>query len=113
MRDLYDVIVAPVVTEKATAEQAASNVYTFIVHRQANKHQIAKAVEAVWDVEVEAVWTARYQGESPPGHARKDVGTGSRGAEARLQEGESSPDRGRQHRVLRGRVRKRGRRRCR
>lgn len=64
MRDLYDVIVKPVVTEKAAAEQAASNVYTFIVHLQANKHQIAKAVEAVWDVEVEAVWTARYQGKA-------------------------------------------------
>jgi ribosomal protein L23 len=45
MRDLYDVIISPVVTEKATAEQEARNVYTFIVHRDASKPQIADAVE--------------------------------------------------------------------
>jgi large subunit ribosomal protein L23 len=68
--------VAPVVTEKATAEQEAHNVYTFIVHRNANKHQIAEAVQAAWDVEVEAVWTARY-----PGKARRAfLGRMSRGA---------------------------------
>jgi large subunit ribosomal protein L23 len=64
MRDVYDVIVAPVVTEKATNQQADQNVYTFIVHPDANKHQIAKAVEAAWDVVVEDVRTARYQGKA-------------------------------------------------
>jgi large subunit ribosomal protein L23 len=64
MRDVYDVIVAPVVTEKATNRQADQNVYTFIVHPDANKHQIAKAVETAWDVVVEDVRTARYPGKA-------------------------------------------------
>ena len=64
MRDIYDVIVAPVVTEKATAQQAEHNVFTFIVHRDANKTQIADAVETAWDVEVEDVRTARYPGKA-------------------------------------------------
>jgi len=64
MRDLHDVILSPVVTERATAQQEEQNVYTFIVHPDANKHQIAKAVEAAWDVVVEDVRTARYQGKS-------------------------------------------------
>lgn len=63
MRDIHDVIVAPVVTERATSAQEDRNVYTFIVHPDANKHQIAKAVEAAWDVEVLGVRTARYQGK--------------------------------------------------
>ncbi|TVR55273.1 MAG: 50S ribosomal protein L23 [Gemmatimonadales bacterium] len=64
MRDLFDVIVAPVVTEKATTEMDAQNVYTFIVHPDANKAQIAEAVEAAWDVKVEDVRTAVYAGKA-------------------------------------------------
>jgi large subunit ribosomal protein L23 len=64
MRDVYDVILAPVVTEKATREQEAENVYTFICHPRANKAQIKEAVEAAWDVVVEDVRTARYAGKA-------------------------------------------------
>ncbi|MEX0936104.1 MAG: 50S ribosomal protein L23 [Gemmatimonadota bacterium] len=63
MRDVFDVIVAPVMTEKATAEQEAHNVYTFVVHKDANKAQISDAVESAWDVVVEDVRTARYPGK--------------------------------------------------
>ena len=59
MREAYDVIVSPVVTEKTT-EQMATNLYTFIVNKRANKHDISRAVEALWDVTVEDVRTMRY-----------------------------------------------------
>jgi large subunit ribosomal protein L23 len=74
MRDAYDVIIAPVVTEKATLGQETQNVYTFIVHKDANKHQIAKAVETAWDVQVKDVRTARY-----PGKARRSAMGGKGG----------------------------------
>ena len=64
MRDIFDVIVSPVFTAKATQEQTVRNVFTFIVHRDANKTQIAEAVEAAWDVAVEDVRTARYPGKA-------------------------------------------------
>lgn len=64
MRDIYDVILAPVLTEKATLNQETENVYTFIVHPSANKAQVAEAVEAAWDVRVEDVRTARYAGKA-------------------------------------------------
>lgn len=64
MRDIYDVIWAPVLTEKATIEQEEQNVYTFIVHPSANKAQVAEAVETAWDVRVEDVRTARYAGKA-------------------------------------------------
>ena len=63
MREAYDVIVAPVVTEKTTAQMETS-LYTFIVNERANKHEIARAVEALWDVRVTDVRTMRYPGKA-------------------------------------------------
>ncbi len=64
MRDLWDVILAPVITEKATLQQDLENVYTLIVHPKATKAQITEAVEAAWDVQVEGVRTMRYNGKA-------------------------------------------------
>jgi large subunit ribosomal protein L23 len=64
MRNVFDVILAPVVTEKATRQQETQNVYTFIVHKDANKHEIREAVETAWGVDVEEVWTSRYPGKA-------------------------------------------------
>ena len=63
MREAYDVIVSPVVTEKTTAQMEAS-LYTFIVNKRSNKHEIARAVEALWDVKVTDVRTMRYPGKA-------------------------------------------------
>ena len=63
MREAYDVIVAPVVTEKTTAQMEAS-LYTFIVNERAKKHEIARAIEALWDVKVTDVRTMRYPGKA-------------------------------------------------
>lgn len=63
MRESYDVIVSPVITEKTT-DQMATSLYTFIVNKLANKHEIARAVESLWDVKVEDVRTMRYPGKA-------------------------------------------------
>lgn len=63
MREAYDVIVSPVITEKTT-EQMETSLYTFVVNERANKHEIARAVEALWDVRVEDVRTMRYPGKA-------------------------------------------------
>ena len=62
MRDVHDIIVAPVVTEKTT-DQMEDNTYTFIVDEKANKIEIGKAVERLWDVTVTDVRTMRYAGK--------------------------------------------------
>ena len=64
MADHYDVIFAPVVTEKTTGQMEAGNVYTFIVDGAANKIEIGKAVERLWDVTVTDVRTMRYRGKA-------------------------------------------------
>ena len=63
MRNLYDVIVRPVVTEKSTDELDRHGAYTFVVAKDANKIEIAHAVERLFNVRVRAVRTMRYRGK--------------------------------------------------
>ena len=64
MRDAYDVIKQPIVTEKSMIQTETENVYAFVVDQKANKIDIARAVEQIWDVKVEAVRTMRYAGKA-------------------------------------------------
>ena len=64
MRDTHDVILRPVITEKTTGQIEEKNVYTFIVNKDANKHEIARAVEKNWEVTVLDVRTMRYAGKA-------------------------------------------------
>ena len=51
----YDLIQKPLVTEKSTVLQDIRNQFTFRVHPKANKSQIRKAVETLFDVRVDKV----------------------------------------------------------
>jgi large subunit ribosomal protein L23 len=59
---LYDVIVAPVITEKATI-LSEQNKVVFKVARTATKPQIKQAVEKLFDVKVTAVNTLVRKGK--------------------------------------------------
>ena len=63
MRDAYDVIIEPVITEKTTEQMEINSVYTFVVSKDANKSEIGQAVEKLWDVSVKDVRTMRYAGK--------------------------------------------------
>jgi len=63
MRDAYDVIIEPVITEKTTEQMEISSVYTFVVNKDANQIEIGQAVEKLWDVSVKGVRTMRYAGK--------------------------------------------------
>ena len=64
MREPYDVIVRPVVTEKTAERADTDNEYVFIVAETANKHEVAAAVEKLWNVTVKDVRTMRYPGKA-------------------------------------------------
>ena len=57
MKDFTDIIIAPVITEKA-AIQAEANIYTFKVAKYSNKIEIKKAIEEAFGVKVVKVNTA-------------------------------------------------------
>ncbi len=61
--DHANVIIKPLITEKTTHQQATRNSYTFQVNRDANKHQIAKAVEKLYSVKVQDVRTLNRKGK--------------------------------------------------
>ena len=63
MNTPYDVILKPVITEK-TMTFAAEGKYTFLVAPDADKIEIGKAVEALFDVKVVGVNVANYDGKT-------------------------------------------------
>jgi large subunit ribosomal protein L23 len=60
--DLYDVIVSPIITEKATMASEHNQV-VFKVSKTATKPQIQEAVERLFNVKVKAVNTLNRQGK--------------------------------------------------
>jgi large subunit ribosomal protein L23 len=55
----HDVIQRPLVTEKSNIGREESNLATFAVDPRANKHEIRRAVEELFKVEVLTVRTMR------------------------------------------------------
>jgi len=58
------VLIKPIVTEKYTAQGEKLNKYGFLVNKNANKIQIKKAVESMYNVTVEEVNTLRDRGKA-------------------------------------------------
>ncbi|MTI80738.1 MAG: 50S ribosomal protein L23 [Firmicutes bacterium] len=61
MKNPRDIIVKPVISEKST-DLLADNKYTFWVNRAANKVEIRQAIEKLFDVSVEKVYTLNVKG---------------------------------------------------
>ena len=62
MKTVQDIIIAPIITEKSMAG-IADEKYTFKVAKDANKIEIAKAVEELFGVEVCKVNTISVRGK--------------------------------------------------
>ena len=52
-----DVLIKPIITEKATSASELKNCYSFLVNTKANKVEIKKAVEVAYGVSVNKVRT--------------------------------------------------------
>jgi large subunit ribosomal protein L23 len=59
----YQVILRPLITEKATHLSERHNAYTFEVHQLATKTEIKNAVEGLFDVKVADVRTQNRRGK--------------------------------------------------
>lgn len=60
----YEIIKRPLVTEKTTLQKEQSNQLTFEVAMRANKVEIARAVEKIFNVKVLDVQTMRVSGKT-------------------------------------------------
>jgi large subunit ribosomal protein L23 len=63
MRNIYEVLRRPVVTEKSTDQKEAENVVAFEVDRRASKPEIKAAVEKLFKVKVSDVRTMTMAGK--------------------------------------------------
>ena len=61
---MSDIIIKPIITEKMTEQSAKLPRYGFIVDTNANKVEIKKAVNKLYNVEVLTVNTMNYSGKS-------------------------------------------------
>ncbi len=57
--NLHDIVRRPLLTEKSNIAREEENLATFAVDPRANKHEIRRAVEELFDVEVLEVRTMR------------------------------------------------------
>ncbi|MDQ3387951.1 MAG: 50S ribosomal protein L23 [Gemmatimonadota bacterium] len=63
MRNIHEIIIRPLLTEKSTEQLDQKNAYTFVVGVDANKIEIADAIQRQFDVTVKSVRTMRYAGK--------------------------------------------------
>ena len=63
MKNLYDVLKRPIITEKGTLQKELSNRVTFEVHPDANKKEIKQAIEKIFKVRVLNVCTLNQRGK--------------------------------------------------
>ena len=87
-RSAYDVIVAPVITEKATLVSEANQVI-FKVKPDATKTEIKSAVEALFKVKVKAVNTIVRKGKQKAFRGVKAVLSDTKRAVVTLESGHS------------------------
>ncbi len=60
----YDIIRRPVITEKNSIQKEVSNQFTFEVDRMANRVEIKKAVEGIFNVKVAGIRTMQVKGKT-------------------------------------------------
>ena len=87
-RSAYDVIVAPVITEKATLASEANQVI-FKVNRNATKPEIKSAIESLFKVKVKAVNTIVRKGKLKAFRGRVALLSDTKRAIVTLEDGHS------------------------
>ena len=75
-----NVIIKPIITEKATSNSELNNCFTFLVNIKANKIQIKKEVESIYGVSVDKVRTLNYGPLRKTKYTKTGIQNGKRNA---------------------------------
>jgi large subunit ribosomal protein L23 len=87
--ELHDIVLRPIVTEKSARLNANDNTYVFQVGNDANKHEIKRAVEALFGVRVADVRTINVRGKTKRFGRFYGKRSNWKKAYVKLQEGDS------------------------
>ena len=71
-----NIMIQPLVSEKANAITEQTNRYSFKVSPDANKYQIKDAVEKLYDVKVVSVSTMNYEGKKKMRYTKRGIQRG-------------------------------------
>ena len=75
-----NILIKPIITEKATADAELNNRYGFVVNPKANKIEIKKAVETAYGVSVTTVRTMNVRPDRRTRNTKTGVQTGKTNA---------------------------------
>lgn len=75
-----NILIKPILTEKAINDSELKNCYTFSVNTKANKIEIKKAVEAAYGVSVEKVRTINVRPDRKIRHTKTGIQHGKTNA---------------------------------
>jgi len=75
-----NILIKPIITEKASDAAENMNVFMFVVHPKANKIEIKKAVEAAYGVSVEKVRTINVRPDRKTRYTKTGIQTGKTNA---------------------------------
>ena len=88
-----NILIKPIISEKAMDQSEVLNCYSFVVNKGANKIEIKNAVEEAYGVSVDDVRTMNYPVERKTKFTKKGMVTGTKAAYkkavVKLAEGES------------------------
>ena len=74
------ILIKPIITEKSSAQTEAANQYTFMVDKKANKTEIKRAIEKLYDVSVESVNTIIVPSKKKIRNTRSGMQIGTKSA---------------------------------
>jgi large subunit ribosomal protein L23 len=77
---MSQIVLKPIVTEKMTTMTENLNRYGFLVSKEANKIEIKEAIEKLYDVKVDKIWTIRYAGKTKSRYTKTGLVTGKSAA---------------------------------
>ena len=88
-----NILIKPIISEKAMDQSEVQNCYSFVVNKGANKIEIKNAVEEAYGVSVDDVRTMNYPVQRKTKFTKKGMVTGTKAAYkkavVKLAEGES------------------------
>jgi large subunit ribosomal protein L23 len=88
-----DILIKPIITEKATNDSELFNRYAFVVNKKANKLEIKNAIAKAYGVEIESVKTMNYPVQRNTKYTKSGIVQAMKGAYKKaivqLAEGES------------------------
>ena len=75
-----DILIRPIITEKATMDSEGNNRFTFVVDRRANKLEIKKAIESFYGVNIDKVRTLIMPAKTSVKYTKAGTVEGGKGA---------------------------------